>query len=118
MLGVGRQVADATQSRRDLKVRHLAAAEYLEGLVVENEDLSIVVAQHLLDAVDASSPGDDDGDEDQGDRHPHQHPGPGAAREHGPHPHARAPVRTLCRVPHARPRLIGSRSRCRVAPSA
>ncbi len=60
--GVVRQVAYATQSKRDRKARHLAAAEYLEGLVVENEDLSIVVAQHLLDAVDASSPGDDDGE--------------------------------------------------------
>jgi len=59
--GVVRQVAYATQSKRDRKARHLAAAEYLEGLVIENEDLSIVVAQHLLDAVDASSPGDDDG---------------------------------------------------------
>jgi class 3 adenylate cyclase len=60
--GVVRQVAYATQSKRDRKARHLSAAAYLEGLVDENEDLSIVVAQHLLDAVDASSPGDDDVD--------------------------------------------------------
>ncbi len=61
--GVVRQVAYATQSKRDRKARHLAAAAYLEGLVAENEDLSIVVAQHLLDAVDATSPGDDDAEE-------------------------------------------------------
>lgn len=60
--GVVRQVAYATQSKRARKARHLAAAEYLEELSVENEDLSIVVAQHLLEAVDASSPGDDDGE--------------------------------------------------------
>ena len=57
---VVRQVAYATLSKRDRKVRHLAAASYLEGLVDEHEDLSIVVAQHLLDAVDSSSGGDPD----------------------------------------------------------
>ncbi|MHB1165989.1 MAG: ATP-binding protein [Candidatus Nanopelagicales bacterium] len=60
--GVVRQVAYSTQSKRDRKSRHLAAADYLEGLVDESDDLCVVVAQHLLDAVDASSPGDTDGD--------------------------------------------------------
>ena len=58
--GVVRQVAYATQSKRDRRARHLAAAEFLEGLVEETDDLSVVVAQHLLDAVDASSADDTD----------------------------------------------------------
>jgi class 3 adenylate cyclase/tetratricopeptide (TPR) repeat protein len=51
---VVRQVAYGTQSRRDRKARHLAAAEYLEGLPDTSDELAVLIAQHLLDAADAS----------------------------------------------------------------
>ena len=54
-----RQVAYATQSRRDRKQRHLAAASYLES-EPDAADLAVVIAQHLLDAIDASSTTDPD----------------------------------------------------------
>ena len=54
-----RQVAYATQSRRDRKQRHLAAADYL-GAEPDAADLAVVIAQHLLDAIDASSTTDPD----------------------------------------------------------
>lgn len=57
---VVRQVAYGTQSKRDRKSRHLAAVEYLETWPGAIDDLAVVIAQHLLDAVDASSPGDTD----------------------------------------------------------
>ncbi|MBK9739495.1 MAG: AAA family ATPase [Actinobacteria bacterium] len=57
---VVRQVAYATQSRRDRKFRHLAAAAYLVAQPDAGNDLAVVAAQHLLDAVDASSASDDD----------------------------------------------------------
>lgn len=58
--GVVRQVAYATQSKRDRKSRHLAASAFLATLPGAGDDLAVVIAQHLLDAVDASSPGDAD----------------------------------------------------------
>jgi class 3 adenylate cyclase/tetratricopeptide (TPR) repeat protein len=58
---VVRQVAYGTLSRRDRRTRHVAAADHLESLPDPGDDLAIVVAQHLLDAVDASSDGDDPG---------------------------------------------------------
>ena len=58
--GVVRQVAYATQSRRDRKARHLAAAAYLASLPDGGDDLAVVIAQHCLDAVDASTTGDGD----------------------------------------------------------
>jgi class 3 adenylate cyclase/tetratricopeptide (TPR) repeat protein len=57
-----RQVAYDTLSRRDRKARHLAAAAHL-GASDEKAELSAVLAQHHLDALDASSP--DDGDRDE-----------------------------------------------------
>jgi class 3 adenylate cyclase/tetratricopeptide (TPR) repeat protein len=57
---VMRQVAYGTQSRRDRKVRHLAVAGHLATQPDPGDDLAVVIAQHLLDAVDASSPGDSD----------------------------------------------------------
>jgi len=57
---VVRQVAYGTLSRRDRKLRHLAAADYLATAPDAGDDLAVVVAQHLLDAVDASSSGDPD----------------------------------------------------------
>ena len=57
---VVRQVAYSTLSRRDRRARHLAAAAFLEEQFDDKDDLAVVVAQHLLDAVDASSPGDAD----------------------------------------------------------
>ena len=56
---VVRQIAYSMQSRRDRKARHLAAAAFLEG-GLDADELAMVVAQHLLDAVDAS--GTDDAD--------------------------------------------------------
>ena len=58
--GVVRQVAYSTQSRRDRKLRHLAAADFLGTQLEESDGLAVVIAQHLLDAVDASSTGDED----------------------------------------------------------
>ncbi|WP_347352998.1 adenylate/guanylate cyclase domain-containing protein [Intrasporangium sp.] len=55
-----RQVAYATQSRRDRKLRHLAAAEHLSSDPDVGDELSVVLAQHLLDAVDASGSADPD----------------------------------------------------------
>ena len=60
---VVRQVAYATQSRRDRKQRHLAAAAYLESRGDETGDLAVVVAQHLLDAIESSAHDDTDVDE-------------------------------------------------------
>jgi hypothetical protein len=57
---VVRQVAYSTLSRRDRRARHLAAAAFLAGQIEDKEELAVVVAQHLLDAVDASSPDDTD----------------------------------------------------------
>ena len=51
---VVRQVAYATQSRRDRTARHIAAAEHLAGLVDPNDDFAVVIARHLLDAIDAA----------------------------------------------------------------
>jgi class 3 adenylate cyclase len=56
--GVVRQVAYATQSRRDRKTRHLAAADHLTAQPDPSDDLAVVIAQHLLDAVDASPASD------------------------------------------------------------
>ena len=51
---VVRQVAYATQSKRDRKTRHLAAADYLAAEPDPADDLAVVIAQHLLDAVEAA----------------------------------------------------------------
>ena len=60
---VVRQVAHGMLSRRDRKARHLAAADYLATQPDPGDDLAVVTAQHLLDAVDASSAGDPDVDD-------------------------------------------------------
>ncbi len=57
---VVRQVAYSTQSRRDRKVRHIAAADHLSALLDVGDDHATVIAQHLLDALDASSTNDPD----------------------------------------------------------
>ena len=54
--GIVRQVAYSTQSRHDRRVRHLAAAAYLGEQADPGGDLAVVIAQHLLDAVDSSAP--------------------------------------------------------------
>ncbi len=54
MQSVVRQVAYATLSRRDRKQRHLAAANHLAAQSDPRGDLAVVIAQHLLDAVDVS----------------------------------------------------------------
>ena len=56
-----RQVAYGTQSRRDRKQRHLAAADYLAS-EPDAADLAVVIAQHLLDAIDSSGATDPDRD--------------------------------------------------------
>jgi tetratricopeptide (TPR) repeat protein len=58
--GIVRQVAYGTLSKRDRKARHLAVASHLSEQPDAGEGLSVVVAQHYLDAIDASSPGDAD----------------------------------------------------------
>ena len=57
---VVRQVVHGTQSRRDRKARHLAAAEFMSGLPDADGDLAVVIGQHLIDAIDASASGDSD----------------------------------------------------------
>ncbi len=57
---VMRQVAYSTQSRRDRKRRHLAAADYLSAAPDAGEELAVVIAQHVLDALDAASRTDTD----------------------------------------------------------
>ena len=57
---VVRQVAYATQSRRDRKARHLAAAEHLAGLTDRGDELAVIIAEHLLDAVGSSAATDPD----------------------------------------------------------
>jgi class 3 adenylate cyclase len=57
---VVRQVAYSTQSKRDRKTRHLAAAEHLVEQPDLNDDLAVVIAQHLLDAADSASATDPD----------------------------------------------------------
>ena len=54
-----RQVAYGTQSRRDRKQRHLVAADFLAA-EPDAADLAVVIAQHLLDAIDASGANDPD----------------------------------------------------------
>ena len=55
-----RQVAYGTLSRRDRKARHLAAADFLAEQRRAVDELAVVIAQHLLDAVDSSATTDDD----------------------------------------------------------
>lgn len=57
---VVRQVAYATMSKRDRKAKHIAAARYLQSAADVGDELAVVIAQHLVDAVDASSPDDSD----------------------------------------------------------
>jgi class 3 adenylate cyclase/predicted ATPase len=52
---VVRQVAYATQSKHDRRARHLTAADHLSAQPDPADDLAVVIAQHLLDAVDASA---------------------------------------------------------------
>jgi class 3 adenylate cyclase/predicted ATPase len=58
-----RQVAYDTMSRRDRKSRHLAAVAHLALVFDDAGDLAAVLAQHYLDALDASSTDDRDHDE-------------------------------------------------------
>ncbi len=57
---VVRQVAYATLSRRDRKTRHLSAADHLAAEPDPADDLAAVVAQHLLDAIQAAPENDPD----------------------------------------------------------
>ncbi len=58
---VVRQVAYATLSRRDRTTRHLAAADHLAGLPDAGDDFAVVIAQHLLDAVEDGPSSEPDG---------------------------------------------------------
>ena len=58
---VVRQVAYATLSRRDRTARHVAAADHLAGLPDAGDEFAVVIAQHLLDAVEGGSAGDPGG---------------------------------------------------------
>jgi class 3 adenylate cyclase/tetratricopeptide (TPR) repeat protein len=60
MQAVVRQVAYATLSRRDRKQRHLAVAGHLEDLIESQPEITLMVARHLMDAVEASTPEDQD----------------------------------------------------------
>ena len=60
MQTVVRQVAYTTLSRRDRKSRHLLVAEHLSAQTDRSDDLAVVIAQHLVDAMAASAPADPD----------------------------------------------------------
>ncbi|WP_246136702.1 ATP-binding protein [Leekyejoonella antrihumi] len=57
------QVAYDTLSRRDRKARHLMVADHLLSDPDRADENAPVIAQHLLDAIGASAPGDTDGSE-------------------------------------------------------
>ena len=57
--GIVREVAHDTLSRRDRRERHLAAARHIEATAGE-EAVGPVVAQHLIDALEAGGPRDAD----------------------------------------------------------
>jgi class 3 adenylate cyclase/predicted ATPase len=57
---VVRQVAYGTLSKRDRKVRHVAAAEQLISESDQADDVAALIAQHLLDAVEAAPSTDAD----------------------------------------------------------
>jgi class 3 adenylate cyclase/tetratricopeptide (TPR) repeat protein len=57
---VVRQVAYATLSRRDRKQKHLLVADHLGAQTERGDELAVIIAQHLMDAVAASGPQDDD----------------------------------------------------------
>jgi class 3 adenylate cyclase/tetratricopeptide (TPR) repeat protein len=57
---VVRQVAYSTLSRRDRKVRHLLVAEHLAAQTDRSDELAVVVAQHLMDAISVSGADDPD----------------------------------------------------------
>lgn len=59
---VVRQVAYGTLSRRDRKARHLTVVRYYENGGDTADDLAPMLAQHYLDALDASSDSDPDVD--------------------------------------------------------
>ncbi|MDX6366261.1 MAG: hypothetical protein QOK30_1337 [Nocardioidaceae bacterium] len=48
-----RQVAYDTLARRERKARHLSVAEYLQSAFADSEEVSEVIAAHLLSALDA-----------------------------------------------------------------
>ncbi|HEY5134626.1 MAG TPA: adenylate/guanylate cyclase domain-containing protein [Candidatus Nanopelagicales bacterium] len=57
---VVRQVAYGMLSKRDRKIRHIAAADFVGALLDDSDEFAVVIAQHLLDALDACSSGDPD----------------------------------------------------------
>jgi class 3 adenylate cyclase len=57
---VVQQVAYSTLSRRERKSRHLLVADHFAADVEHAEELSQVIARHLLDAAEAAGPGDHD----------------------------------------------------------
>ncbi len=57
-----RSVAYGTLARRDRKLRHLAAAAYLESSWSEDEEIAEVVAAHLVEAYDADPDAADAGE--------------------------------------------------------
>jgi predicted ATPase len=57
---VVRQVAYATMSKRDRKTRHVAADDHLATEPDPADDLAVVIAQHLLDAIQAAPDTDPD----------------------------------------------------------
>ena len=57
---VVRQVAYATLSRRDRKQRHLDVAAHLERAADSQPEVILLIARHLVDAVEASAPEDSD----------------------------------------------------------
>ena len=57
-----RSVAYGTLARRDRKLRHVAAATYLESEWSEEEEVAEVVASHLVEALAADPEADDAGE--------------------------------------------------------
>ncbi|HET8589305.1 MAG TPA: adenylate/guanylate cyclase domain-containing protein [Nakamurella sp.] len=55
-----RQVSYGVLSRRDRKARHLQVAEHLAAQTEQADELAVVIAQHLIDAIGVSGPADAD----------------------------------------------------------
>ena len=84
------RVAYETLSRRDRKVKHLAAARYLaEEAGMDPDEIAEVIAAHYLDAVRADEDAEDAAD-DPGQRARAGSSGPASARPRSPPPRRRS----------------------------
>ena len=76
-------VAYSGQARRDRKARHVAAASHLAAQADSGDDLAVLIATHLLDAVEAAPPSDPDAPRLRADAREHLERGAVRARRVG-----------------------------------